>query len=463
MPKKILLLGCGYVSYPCIEYLTRSEYDNFLTVVSRKWSSVKKAYKLYKDRLNLRFVLADISDQAELEELVSDCELVISLVPYTLHPKVFEAALKLKKHVVTSSYISDAMQVYNDEAIKNNLTFFNEVGVDPGIDHIYAIKIIEEAHKRGEKVISFNSYCGGLPTPKHMNDNPLQYKFSWSSKGVLLALNNNAKFISNNEVLSVPSTSLMDYCKVFSIDYEGTKFNFIGYPNRDSSIYNSRYNIPHATDVIRGTLRYSNFPLFVRFFHLAKLLDNDPENLKHALTNIANPLPWPSLIASKLKASGSSPSDIRAAISHFPPFSSEPALLDIIMSGLSFFGILSPSSFVCGDDSIVGCLASLLQPLLTYKPNEPDLIVLVHEFILASNNSKRKLICSAFWFGDDDVNTSMAKTVGITTAVTTKLILDGVITSRGVLAPITWDLAEPIYRSLLTEGITMSEVSTPLE
>jgi saccharopine dehydrogenase (NADP+, L-glutamate forming) len=147
-----------------------------------------------------------------LDAQVAKHDLVISLIPYTLHAKVIEAAVKHKKHVVTTSYVSPAMQAFHQAAIDAGITVFNEVGVDPGIDHLYAVKTIEEVHAKGGKVVSFLSYCGGLPAPEASN-NPLGYKFSWSSRGVLLALRNDAKFWKDGKIVQVSGKDLMDTAK----------------------------------------------------------------------------------------------------------------------------------------------------------------------------------------------------------------------------------------------------------
>src|ERR1700761_7103281 len=179
-------------------------------------------------------------------------DLAISLIPYTFHATVIKSAIRSKKNVVTTSYVSPAMLELEEEAKKAGITVMNEIGLDPGIDHLYAIKTIDEVHKAGGKITSFLSYCGGLPAAED-SDNPLGYKFSWSSRGVLLALRNAGKWWQDGKGGGGAGKDLMGTAKPYFI-YPG--YAFVAYPNRDSTTYKERYSIPEAQTVVRGTLRY---------------------------------------------------------------------------------------------------------------------------------------------------------------------------------------------------------------
>lgn len=202
----------------------------------------------------------DVNDASALETEVGKNDLVVSLIPYTHHAAVIKAAIDQKKHVVTTSYVSPAMKELDAAAKEAGITVMNEIGLDPGIDHLYAVKTIDEVHKAGGRITKFWSYCGGLPAPE-ASDNPFGYKFSWSSRGVLLALRNNAKFYEDGKIVEVPGSELMASAKPYFI-YPG--YAFVAYANRDSSEYRARYTIPEADTIIRGTLRYQGFPEFVR-------------------------------------------------------------------------------------------------------------------------------------------------------------------------------------------------------
>ena len=202
----------------------------------------------------------DVNDSKALDEQVGKHDLVVSLIPYTYHAAVIKSAIRGKKHVVTTSYVSPAIAELDTEAKKAGITVMNEIGLDPGIDHLYAVKTIDEVHKAGGKITSFLSYCGGLPAPE-ASDNPLGYKFSWSPRGFLLASRNTARFWKDGKIEEIPAKDLMSSLRPYFI-YPG--FAFYAYPNRDSTPYKERYNIEEASTIVRGTLRYQGFAEFVK-------------------------------------------------------------------------------------------------------------------------------------------------------------------------------------------------------
>ncbi len=173
---------------------------------------------------------------------------------------MIKAAIKGKTNVVTTSYISPGIRELEDEIKKAGIVVMNEIGLDPGVDHLYAVKTIDEVHAQGGKIKEFHSFCGGLPAPE-CSDNPLGYKFSWSPRGMLLALLNNATYLANGKEVNVPGSELMNVAKPY---YITPAFAFVAYPNRNSSPFREYYNIPEAETVIRGTLRYQGFPEFVK-------------------------------------------------------------------------------------------------------------------------------------------------------------------------------------------------------
>jgi saccharopine dehydrogenase (NADP+, L-glutamate forming) len=253
--KSALLLGAGFVTRPTAEILGNAGIK--VTVACR---TLERAEKLASGIKNAHAISLDVNDSEALDREVAKVSVVISLIPYTFHATVIKSAIRNKKNVVTTSYVSPAMMELDKEAKEAGITVMNEIGLDPGIDHLSAVLTIDEVHKAGGKVLSFLSYCGGLPAPED-SDNPLGYKFSWSSRGVLLALRNPAKYYKDGKVEEVKSQDLMGTAKPYFI-YPG--YAFVAYPNRDSTPYRERYNIPEAQTIIRGTLRYQGFPEFVR-------------------------------------------------------------------------------------------------------------------------------------------------------------------------------------------------------
>lgn len=253
--KKILLLGSGFVARPAAEYLARNR-ANFITIACRTLSS---AQALANGLANTSAISLDVNSTEVLETAVAGHDLVISLIPYTHHATVVKAAIKGKTHVVTTSYVSPAMRALDEEAKAAGIVVMNEIGLDPGIDHLYAVKTITEVHKRGGRVKQFLSYCGGLPAPSSA-DNPLGYKFSWSSRGVLLALLNSASYYTEGKRKEVSGSEVMGEAKPY---YISPAYAFVAYPNRDSTPFKEAYNIPEAETVVRGTLRYQGFPEFI--------------------------------------------------------------------------------------------------------------------------------------------------------------------------------------------------------
>ncbi|KAI0350788.1 hypothetical protein OH77DRAFT_1439643 [Trametes cingulata] len=202
----------------------------------------------------------DPEKQAALEKAIAEHDLVISLVPYIHHANVIKAAIKGKTNVVTTSYISPANRELEEDIKKAGIVVMNEIGLDPGVDHLYAIKTIDEVHAKGGKIKEFHSFCGSLPAPE-CSDNPLGYKFSWSPRGGLLALLNDASYLANGQQVNVSGKDLMSTAKPY---YITPAFAFVAYPNRNSVPFREFYNVPEAETVIRGTLRYQGFPEFVK-------------------------------------------------------------------------------------------------------------------------------------------------------------------------------------------------------
>jgi saccharopine dehydrogenase (NADP+, L-glutamate forming) len=273
-----------------------SNEANILHVACRTLESAKKLASGLKHATPISL---DVTKADALDAEVAKVDLVISLIPYSFHADVIKSAIRNKKNVVTTSYVSPAMLELEKDAKAAGITVLNEIGLDPGIDHLYAVKTITEVHKAGGKIKSFLSYCGGLPAPE-ASDNPLGYKFSWSSRGVLLALGNDAKYYENGKIKEVAGKDLMGTAKPYFV-YPG--FSLVAYPNRDSSPYKERYNIPEADTILRGTLRYQGFPEFVKVLTDIGFLSVEEQDY---LKDGGKPLAWKDAFAKILKSSSSS-------------------------------------------------------------------------------------------------------------------------------------------------------------
>ncbi|XP_044048132.1 alpha-aminoadipic semialdehyde synthase, mitochondrial isoform X6 [Siniperca chuatsi] len=258
--KRVLLLGSGYVSEPVVEYLTRDERTQ-VTVAS---VLLKQAEELAAKYPNAIPVTLDAgSQEGHLDSLVKDHDLVISMLPYSFHPLIAKHCIKRKVNMVTASYLSPAMKELHSSAEEAGITIVNEMGLDPGIDHMLAMECIDQAKADGCTVESYSSFCGGLPAPE-CSDNPLRYKFSWSPYGVLLNTISPAIFLRDNEVVSIPAGgSLME--SSMPMDFL-PGFNLEGFPNRDSTKYAEPYGIETAHTLVRGTLRFKQE---VSLFHVS--------------------------------------------------------------------------------------------------------------------------------------------------------------------------------------------------
>ncbi|MGD8626679.1 MAG: saccharopine dehydrogenase C-terminal domain-containing protein, partial [Anaerolineae bacterium] len=246
--KKVLVLGAGLVSRPHVRYLLNvPEFQ--VTVASR---TVSKAESLVEGHPRGKAVALNVKDEKALEDLIRQADLAVSMLPYTYHPLVAGLCVKHKKHMVTTSYVKEAMQALDGAARDAGVILLNEIGVDPGIDHMSAMKVIHDVEAKGGRIASFVSWCGGLPAPE-ANDNPLGYKFSWSPKGVLLAGRNPARFQKGGQVVEIPGEELFEHYWPVQIDGLG---EFEGYPNRDSLPYTGVYDIAPDDWMFRGTLRY---------------------------------------------------------------------------------------------------------------------------------------------------------------------------------------------------------------
>ncbi|EGS17260.1 saccharopine dehydrogenase-like protein [Thermochaetoides thermophila DSM 1495] len=439
---KVLMLGAGFVTRPTLDVL--SEAGIPVTVACR---TLATAQKLAEGVPTATPISLDVTNDQALDAEVAKHDLVISLIPYTFHATVIKSAIRNKKHVVTTSYVSPAMQELDAAAKEAGITVMNEIGLDPGIDHLYAIKTIEEVHRAGGKIISFLSYCGGLPAPED-SDNPLGYKFSWSSRGVLLALRNAGKWWQDGRVVEVAPKDLMKTAKPYFI-YPG--YAFVAYPNRDSTAYKERYNIPEAQTVIRGTLRYQGFPQFIKVLVDIGFLEDTPLDI------LSKPVAWREATQAVIGAPSSSAADLEATILSKATFESEEDKKRIL-SGLRWIGLFSDEP-ITPKGNPLDTLCATLERKMQYGPGERDLVMLQHKFEIEHADGTRETRTSTLVeYGDPNGYSAMAKTVGVPCAVAVKQVLSGQIKEKGILAPMTWEICEPLMKELAEKhGITMVE------
>jgi len=388
-----------------------------------------------------------VTDDKALDAEVAKHDLVISLIPYTFHATVIKSAIRQKKNVVTTSYVSPAMMELDQAAKDAGITVMNEIGLDPGIDHLYAVKTIDEVHRAGGKILSFLSYCGGLPAPE-ASDNPLGYKFSWSSRGVLLALRNAAKIYQGGKIVDIASKDLMGTAKPYFI-YPG--YAFVAYPNRDSTPYKERYNIPEAQTIIRGTMRYQGFPQFIRVLVETGFLEDTPNDV------LSKPVAWKEATKAIIGASSSSASDLEAAVVAKSTFDSEEDK-QRILSGLRWIGIFSDEKITPRGNPL-DTLCAELEKKMQFEEGERDMVMLQHKFEIEHKDGSHETRTSTLVeYGDPKGYSAMAKLVGLPCAVAVQQVLDGTLSEKGVLAPMTPKINNPIMKELKEKyGVEMKE------
>ncbi len=263
---KVLILGAGLVAGPMVRYLLDKPKIQ-VTVASR---TVSKAQALVGDHPQGTALAINVKDESALSDLVQQHDLTVSLLPYTFHLQVANQCLAHKKHLVTTSYVKPEMQALDPAAKEANVILLNEIGLDPGIDHMSAMRVIDEIKAKGGKLTSFVSYCGGLPAPE-ANTNPLGYKFSWSPRGVVMAGKNPARYLWDGREVNILGGELFDNPWPVEIPGLGA---FEGYPNRDSLPYTDVYNIEPTQTMFRGTLRNSGWCSTLKTIAELGILDN---------------------------------------------------------------------------------------------------------------------------------------------------------------------------------------------
>ncbi|KAL7961283.1 saccharopine dehydrogenase [Trichoderma compactum] len=443
-PQRALLLGSGFVAKPTLDILAEAGVE-----VSVACRTLEKAKKL-SEGVNLASAIAlDVNDEKALDAAVAQHDLVISLIPYTYHAAVIKSAIRNKKHVVTTSYVSDAMLELDQQARDAGITVMNEIGLDPGIDHLSAVDTINNVHAAGGKVLSFKSFCGGLPAPED-SDNPLGYKFSWSSRGVLLALRNAATFWEDGKLVNVAGPELMATAKPYHI-YPG--YAFVAYPNRDSSIYKERYNIPEAQTIIRGTLRYAGFPEFIKVLVDTGFLSDAEQGY------FKQPIPWKEATQKLLNASSSAEADLVAAVSSKTTFKDDEDKARLI-SGLKWIGIFSDANITPRGNPL-DTLCATLEEKMQYEEGERDFVMLQHKFEIENKDGSRETRTSTLADYGAPVGSggyfAMEKLVSVPAGIAAKQILDGTLSEKGVIAPMTAKINNPLIKELAKYGIGFKE------
>ena len=434
--KKVLILGAGLVAGPLVRYLL-DQPDFAVTVADVE---AGRAAKLVGGHPRGAAEVLDIADRAALAAAIGRADLVVSMVPYTFHPLVAELAIEQGKHMVTASYVSPAMRELDARAKARGVILLNELGLDPGIDHMEAMRVIHDVHDAGGRVLGFISWCGGLPAPE-ANTNPFGYKFSWSPRGVLLASKNSAKFLKDGRIVTIPAADLFAHPEIIGIPGLG---EFEGYPNRDSVSYREIYGIPEALSVFRGTLRYAGWCETLRKMVELGLLDDAPKDRSGST--------FLGLMRELSQAAGGG--DVRAAVASRLSLGAGSA----VVSRLEWLGLFEEKALPVAKGSALDNLAVLMIEKLRYEAGERDMIVLQHEFLTRTESGRTERIVSTLIdYGIPGGDSSMSRTVGLPAAIGARLILEGRIGLAGVQVPVQPEIYGPVLEELEALGVRFEE------
>jgi len=440
--KKILVLGAGLVARPAVRYLLDR---NDLQVILAD-QEPEKAAAIVGDHANGRAVGLDVTDQLALTGQVAEADIVVSLLPWTLHPVIARLCLAQGKHLVTASYVKEEMQAMDRDVRDKGLVFLNEVGVDPGLDHMSAMKIVDTVRKEGGRIDSFFSYCGGLPALES-NNNPLGYKFSWSPEGAMMAATNDGRYKEHGKVIEVPGEELFRHYWLKSVPGAGV---FEAYVNRDALPYLDIYGIEDASGIYRGTLRNVGYCETWDFIKQLGLLnrkmkfDFDEVTPSEVLANMVN----------------CSQEDVRAGVAAYlkiPEYS-------LTLKKLEWLGLLSDRRLKIGTASVFDMFAHTLKSRLVYDKGEMDLLVMHHEFeALYPDLPRQRIQSTLIDCGIPGGDSSMSRTVGYPVAVSAALLADGKIDRTGVLRPVHAEIYEPILDECQRLGIRFKEKRSNLD
>jgi len=432
--KKVLVLGAGLVSKPLVHYLLKKNFE--VKVASR---TVSKADALIKGFSNGTAEELNVKNDEQLEKLIIESDLAISLLPYTFHVKVAKLCIKHKKHLITTSYVSSEMNQLNEEAKSAGILILNEIGLDPGIDHMSAMQIIDAVKKNGGKVTSFKSYCGGLPDMQY-NNNPFGYKFSWSPRGVVMAGRNNGQFLENGEVVFIPGKDLFKHYEILDIEDVG---NLEAYTNRDALPYQELYGLTDAQTIFRGTLRYVGWCYTKKKAQELGLFDDAPRQDLSGLT-------YAEMIQKLIESEDID--YIEEDTANFLGLEKH----STVIKKFKWLGLFS-NDLLPDENNVMDMYSALLQKKLKMGEKELDLIILHHRFVAIYANKKEYITSTLVDTGIPNGDSAMSRTVSLPAAIAAALILDGKINLTGVKIPVMPEVYNPVLAELETMGVKFVE------
>ena len=440
--RKILVIGSGKSASYLIKYfLDKSESENLHITIGD--ISSKNAKKLIGNHKNANAITLDVFDKTSRSNAISTADIVVSMLPARFHIEVAKDCIKFGKNMVTASYVSEEMKALDASAKNKDLIFMNEIGVDPGIDHMSAMQVIDKIRDKGGEIILFESFTGGLVAPESDN-NLWNYKFTWNPRNVVVAGQGGAaKFLQEGTYKYIPYHRLFRRTEFLDVDGYG---RFEAYANRDSLKYQEAYGLESAKTLYRGTMRRVGFSRAWQMFVLLGMTDDsytidDSENMSYR--DFINAfLPY-------------SPTDsVELKFRHALKIDQD----DIVWDKLEELDVFNPNKMV---ELKKATPAQILQKILmdswTLDEDDKDMIVMYHKFGYELKGKKHQIDATMVSIGDDQTYTAMAKTVGLPVAIATLGILNGKITTPGVQIPILKEVYEPILKELEDFGIVFKE------
>ncbi len=433
--KRVLVLGSGFIAGPLVRYLL--ERGHRLVVATLL---VDRASAMIGGHPNGSVIRLDVRDEGRLGALVAECDLAVSLLPFDLHPEVARQCISRHRSMLTTSYVSQTMQELDEAARAAGVTLLNEIGVDPGFDHMSAMRIIDAVRLRGGRIAAFRSYCGGLPAPE-ANDNPFGYKFSWAPRGVLLAGCNSAHYLLDGRRVDEPPNRLLREMHILGIEGLG---DFEAYTNRDSIRYIDIYGLHGIKTMFRATLR--NMGWCDCMFNYGTLGLFSLEEVDVRGKTYAG-------FMRSLTGCGSSEDPRSATAARLGiPVKSFPIL------NLEWLGMFSDLEFRIDRTTPLDALGDRMCEKLAFKPGERDMLVMYHDFRVEFPDGRRERITSRLIdFGIPGGDSSMARTVSLPAAIAADRILAGEIKRTGVLRPVSPDIYQPVLDTLAEIGIACRE------
>jgi saccharopine dehydrogenase-like NADP-dependent oxidoreductase len=432
--KKILILGAGLVVKPMVEYLLEKDFRVKIATSTRE-----KADRMIAGHPCGTSLRWSMDDTDTLNRLVEENDITVSLLPYRYHTEVARICISHRKSLVTTSYVQPEMQALHGEAVKAGAIILNEIGLDPGIDHMSAMRIINHIHRKGGEVEEFYSLCGALPAPEAA-DNPLGYKFSWSPKGVILASMNSALYLKNGKEVRVGTEDLFK-------DRFGYFFPGVGdlevYPNRDSISYIDIYGIPETRTMYRGTFRFKGWCETLDAIKGLNMLDNTPGNYSG--------MSYEAFIAER---AGAKTGNIKERIGQ--KLGIQPG--SIALRSLEWLGFFSQEKLAYTKTTPFEITSDRMIRKMSLSADERDMVVLQHIFQAAYPDGRKEVIKSGMVdFGTPTTNTSIARTVALPAAIAVRMIHEKRIRLTGVYRPVLPEIYDPVLDELRSLGIVMKE------